>query len=1008
MRSGKLLGAAAAAAAAMVVWGVAAAAPAAASESRSFEPGYAMSKQYVAVTVYKILRDNAPDTIEGCERNVKNEPDRFNDLHTAAAFTRGSINCLDKLGYLQGLPGGSTTADGGSQGPGSGTETPHDAGTPLVAIESAAPLVTSGSFYVDLNFSKPVTGLSRSDIAVVNGRAASLTGSRARYTARIEPAADGTVMVSLPAGAVRADDGSPNAASAPFIRTAARTARPDPPGIDTWNRPLVQLHAWAEFSRQEPDWQFTGDLSACVAGTTSQEFRNSVIQRVNWYRQMAGTGTVTEDPELSANAQMTALMMLAEEDLSHYPSRDWPCHSNIGAATAAKSNIGLGRAGVAGIDLYMRDHGDNNLPVGHRRWILYPQRLEMGTGNMRAPQGASTPTANALEVISGDRLSQRPRVREERGFVAWPPPGYVPAQTAWGRWSFSLAGADFSDATVAVVDGSGAVQVEVIDRSSNIAEPSIVWAVAGDTNSHLLAAPADGDHCYAVTVAGVTINGAVQTPYEYASCVIDPHAPTGPSVTLDAPDTVDGTFDVSITFSEPVAGFTSEDVFVINGAVQALRGSGREYTATIRAHGSGAVVATVGAGAVHDRHSRPNTAAVPLRRDARVGRPTAELASAAFGTVYGSFDVSITFNTPVSGFSWSGIRTVNGTVSSLTGSGASYRATIEPDSDGTVVVWVREDAATAGGRGNLVSAPLTRRQSPSGRLRTPGIVTWYRDRVVRAYNEDFGWHEPDWGYTGVVASCRAGTTSQAFRDVVLQRLNWYRAMAGLSPAVEDTSRSANAQMTALLYMANNSFEFSSSSRCYSQTGDEISQNSLGWLGRSGIDAIKKNMEHAGTNNKRRNLLMPWLAVVGIGHARDPDPDSTYGVAQVLYTDYSDPWNDPRPAVREERGFVAWPPAGYVIDASVWDKWSFSLPDADFSAATVSVVDHIGPLQVTILGTDWWYREKSIIWSISPSANSDTRPAPTGSDHCYTVTISGVRINSSLQAPYQYAVCLIDV
>ncbi len=30
-----------------------------------------MSKQYVAVTVYKILRDNAPDTIEGCERNVK-------------------------------------------------------------------------------------------------------------------------------------------------------------------------------------------------------------------------------------------------------------------------------------------------------------------------------------------------------------------------------------------------------------------------------------------------------------------------------------------------------------------------------------------------------------------------------------------------------------------------------------------------------------------------------------------------------------------------------------------------------------------------------------------------------------------------------------------------------------------------------------------------------------------------------------------------------------------------
>ena len=30
----------------------------------------------------------------------------------------------------------------------------------------------------------------------------------------------------------------------------------------------------------------------------------------------------------------------------------------------------------------------------------------------------------------------------------------------------------------------------------------------------MLAAPSDGNHCYAVTVAGVKINGAVQTPYE--------------------------------------------------------------------------------------------------------------------------------------------------------------------------------------------------------------------------------------------------------------------------------------------------------------------------------------------------------------------------------------------------------------------------------------------------------------------------------------------------------------
>ena len=88
--------------------------PAGAAEGslRSFEPDYRMSKQYVAVTAYKILRDHAPGTVAGCASDVKSEPDRFDDLGGAGAFTRGSINCLDKLGYLEGnLPGGSEDGD---------------------------------------------------------------------------------------------------------------------------------------------------------------------------------------------------------------------------------------------------------------------------------------------------------------------------------------------------------------------------------------------------------------------------------------------------------------------------------------------------------------------------------------------------------------------------------------------------------------------------------------------------------------------------------------------------------------------------------------------------------------------------------------------------------------------------------------------------------------------------------------------------------------------------------
>ena len=882
----------------------------------------------------------------------------------------------------------------------------HHAGPPLVAIESTAPLVTSGNFEVTLRFSKPVTGLSRSEIIVVNGQAASLAGSEARYTARIEPAAEGTVMVRLPASTVRSGDGSPNEASAALVRTIAPAARSYVPGLDTWNRPLVLQSADLEFNRSEPDWGFTGSVGRCEPGTTRQAFRDSVIQRVNWYRQMAGLDTVTEESELSAGAQDAALIMVANEMLSHDPGEDWDCYTQTGAASAGRSNLGLGRVGVAGIDAYMQDYGDNNRRVGHRRWILDPQTLEVGTGNVRKPD--TYMMANALDILGGDRLGSRPGVREERSFVAWPPSGYVPAGVVWGRWSFSLADADFLEASVAVAVDSGPVAVEILDRDSRAGGPGIVWAVAGDTNSILLAAPTDGDHCYTVTVSGVRMSGQTQTPYEYPVCVIDLDAATGPSVTLDSasPAAVGGGFDVSVTFSEPVNGFTRDDIYVSNGAVTALSGRDRQYEATIRADDDGAVVVTVGAGAVHDSRSLPNTAAAPLRRTAEVGRPDVRVTSPATRTVHGPFDVSIAFSAPVTSFSAHGIKVVNGDVSDLTGSGASYRATITPRADGTVMVRVRQDSATAGnGRANQASAPLTRLRTARPQILGPGFDTWDRAAVLDAHTAEFDRVEPDWGYTGDVDGCVAGTTSQAFRSSVVQRINWYRAMAGLDTVDENTTYSEAAQRVALIYLANGSFEITADSECYSAQGSLDADRGSGSLGVAGVAEIDRNMSHGGASSSRATTLTPHLVRVGIGHARDPD--SRYRVAHMLYQDYADPWSAPRPVVRQRRGFIAWPPPGYVPLEAVWEQWSFSLAGADFSAASVTVSDHFGPVRAAVVEVGSWYREQTIAWTVGEGADLARRPGPTGADACYAVTVSGARINGATQDPYEYAVCMLE-
>ena len=311
------------------------------------------------------------------------------------------------------------------------------------------------------------------------------------------------------------------------LSPAAPAGAAESPWIDTSNRAEVLASYLAEFDRAEPALGHTGDVASCNAGTTSPEFRDSVLQRVNWYRRMAGLGVVSERSGYSAAAQQTSTMMSAAGSLSHSPGSGWACHTTAGATAAGKSNLALGVNGIGAIDAYIRDPGSNNHAVGHRRTILYPQLLEIGSGDVATADGRWA--ANTLHVFDDNLWSTRPTVREPRGFVAWPPSGYVPPQTVWGRWSFSLAGADFGSASVSVRDELGAMGVQVLERiqpadpSSRIApEASIVWAVGGDTESALLPLPDNGDECYTVTVSGVRVGGATQPNFTYRTCVIDP------------------------------------------------------------------------------------------------------------------------------------------------------------------------------------------------------------------------------------------------------------------------------------------------------------------------------------------------------------------------------------------------------------------------------------------------------------------------------------------------------
>src|SRR5881394_998069 len=196
---------------------------------------------------------------------------------------------------------------------------------------------------------------------------------------------------------------------------------------------------------------WTGNLGTCTPGTTDAAFRNLVAIRINYYRAMAGIpANIAFDPIFNTKDQAAALIMSANNSLSHFPPTTWTCYSANGYEAAGKSNIALGNAGPDAVTAFIEDSGSNNTVVGHRRWLLYPQTQLMGTGDV--PDTGANYAGNAIFVQDGHYTDPRPSTRDN--FVSWPPPGFVPYPVVFARWSISFPNASFLSATVTMSTNS--------------------------------------------------------------------------------------------------------------------------------------------------------------------------------------------------------------------------------------------------------------------------------------------------------------------------------------------------------------------------------------------------------------------------------------------------------------------------------------------------------------------------------------------------------------------------
>ena len=168
------------------------------------------------------------------------------------------------------------------------------------------------------------------------------------------------------------------------------------------------------------------------------------LDRLNAYRRLAGLKNVTISNEYTDYAQTGALILAANKEFSHYPSKPSGMSQEMyetGYKGPNNGNIAFyyGYNPVSGplalsVDMWMNDSDIYNIDaLGHRRWILNPAMQKTGFGVV---------ADNTMSVYSVLYAFDRSATADDYDFISWPPSGYMVNDTEFfttdHAWNITL------------------------------------------------------------------------------------------------------------------------------------------------------------------------------------------------------------------------------------------------------------------------------------------------------------------------------------------------------------------------------------------------------------------------------------------------------------------------------------------------------------------------------------------------------------------------------------------
>ena len=206
---------------------------------------------------------------------------------------------------------------------------------------------------------------------------------------------------------------------------------------------------------------WNGRVGGCNQGTIDSKIQNKVVDRINYFRRNAGVPEVLFDEATNEYCQKAALMMTANNALSHEPSKTWRCWSSEGAY-AAKHSLLIKEANTSMAVTYIMD--DKNPSAGNRRWILYPNGRVYGHGS----------TNDYAVIWALDDSGSADTAEYMSKPISWPPKGYLPQLMLMENWTFSLY-ADLVNATVIVSQDGKPLDVNVQPYVAGYGAPTLVF-----------------------------------------------------------------------------------------------------------------------------------------------------------------------------------------------------------------------------------------------------------------------------------------------------------------------------------------------------------------------------------------------------------------------------------------------------------------------------------------------------------------------------------------------------